>query len=186
MPVDAVCTIPSAECEATTKAYEYLSLAMNLKNQAVTQYINYNFNSIVEFDGVVYGASRDGLFTLDDAQTDNGAPIDAFFEFWIGDAGAINAKRIRALHFGLEANGNMTVEVTDDDGTSKVYDITIEKTSSPGLAGYTQHGVRIFVERTHIGRYWKLKMSNFDSSDFSVDRVDVTWNIMAGSKQRGR
>ena len=186
MAVDVVCNIPMAECEATAKAYEYLSIAMNLKNGAITQYTNYNFNSIVEHEGVIYGASKDGLFTLDDAQTDNGAPIDAYFEFWIGDAGAINVKRIRALHFGFEANGNMTVEVTDDDGTSKAYDITVEKTSTVGVAGYTQHGARVFIERTHIGRYWKLKMSNIDGSDFSIDRVDVTWNVMAGSKQRGR
>ena len=163
-----------------------LSIAMNLKNQALTQYTNYDFNSIVEHEGKVYGASESGLFTLDDASTDNGTAISAYFEFWIGDAGAINLKRIRALHFGFEANGNMTVEITDDDGTSKTYDITVEKTSTVGVAGYTQHGARVFIERTHIGRYWKAKVSNASGSDFSIDRIDVTWNIMAGTKQNGR
>jgi hypothetical protein len=78
------------------------------------------------------------------------------------------------------------VEITDDDGTSKTYDITVEKTSTVGVAGYTQHGARVFIERTHIGRYWKAKVSNASGSDFSIDRVDVTWNIMAGTKQNGR
>lgn len=163
-----------------------LSIAMNLKNQTITQYDNYDFNSIVEFEGKVYGASESGLFTLDDATTDNGTAIDAYFEFWIGDAVAINVKRIRALHFGLEANGDMTVEVTDDDGTGKVYDIEVEKTGVVGVAGYVQHGNRVFVERTHVGRYWKLKVATVDGNDFSVDRIDVTWNILAGTKQRGR
>lgn len=163
---------------------DYLTIAMNLKNQALTQYDNYNFNSIVEFEGKVHGASESGLFTLDDATTDNGTAIDAYFEFWIGDAGAINVKRIRALHFGLEANGAMTVEITDDDGTSKTYGITVEKTGAVGVGGYTQHGNRVFIERTHIGRYWKAKVSNASGSDFSIDRIDVTWNVMAGSKQR--
>jgi hypothetical protein len=153
---------------------------------AVTQYSNFNFNSIVQFKGKPYGSGDAGIFTLADAQTDNGLSIDAFFEFWIGDAGAINLKRIRALHFGFEANGNMAVEVTDDDGTSKVYDITVEKTGVVGVAGYTQHGNRVFIERTHIGRYWKLKVSNADGADFSIDRIDVTWNVLAGSKQNGR
>lgn len=163
-----------------------LSIVMNLKNQALTQYSNYDFNSIVEFEGKVYGASESGLFTLEDASTDNGTVIAAYFEFWIGDASAINMKRIRALHFGFEANGNMTVEITDDDGTSKTYGITVEKTDTVGVAGYTQHGARVFIERTHIGRYWKAKVSNTSGSDFSIDRVDVTWNIMAGTKQNGR
>ena len=186
MAVDVSCTFPEFTCAATTRGRDFLTLCVNTGNMAVTQYSNFNFNSIVQFGGKTYGSGDAGIFTLGDAQTDNGAEIPAFFEFWIGDAGAINVKRIRALHFGLEANGAMTVEVTDDDGVSKVYDITVEKTSVVGVAGYTQHGARVFIDRTHIGRYWKLKMSNFDSSDFSIDRIDVSWNVMAGSKQRGR
>ena len=162
----------------------YLTLCLNVNNMAVTQYSNFNFNSIVQFGGVTYAAGEGGIFSLDDAQTDNGVDIPAFFEFWIGDSGTLNAKRIRALHFGMEANGDMTVEVTDDDGTSIEYPITILKTETVGVAGYTQHGHRVFIQRTHKGRYWKLKMSNIDSSDFSIDRIDVTWTVL-GSKQSG-
>jgi len=184
MANDGTCLIPSATCEATAKGYDYLSLCMNVNNFTVTQYSNFNFNSIVQFQGVSYAANESGIFSLGNDQTDNGIDIPAFFEFWIGDSATLNLKRIRALHFGLEANGDMTVEVTDDDGTSKEYDITVLKTDTVGVAGYTQHGHRIFVERTHKGRYWKTKVSNVDGSDFSIDRIDVTWNIL-GTKQSG-
>jgi hypothetical protein len=163
---------------------DYLTLCMNVNNFAVTQYSNFDFNSMVQFNGTPYAAGTTGIFSLGNAQTDNTADIDAYFEFWIGDSGTLNLKRIRALHFGLEANGNTTVEITDDDGTSKTYDITILKPETVGVAGYTQHGHRIFVERTHKGRYWKTKVSNVDGADFSIDRIDVTWNVL-GSKQNG-
>ena len=185
MANDVTCVFPEWTCEATAKGLEYLTLCLNVNNMAVTQYSWFNFNSIVQFNGIPMASGENGIFTLADAQTDNGADIPAFFEFWIGDSGTLNVKRIRALHFGLEANGDMTVEVTDDDGASIEYPITILKTDVVGVAGYVQHGHRVFVERTHKGRYWKLKMSNVDSSDFSVDRVDVTWNVLAGSKQSG-
>lgn len=171
--------------EATARGRDFLTLCVNIGNTAVTQYSNFNFNSIVQFGGKTYGSGDAGIFILADSQTDNGLPIDAFFEFWIGDAGAINLKRIRALHFGFEANGNMYVEVTDDDGTAVEYPVTVLKTGTVGMAGYVQHGHRVFVQRTHKGRYWKLKVSNADGADFSIDRIDVTWNVMAGSKQSG-
>lgn len=157
---------------------DYLTIATNLKNQALTQYDNYNFNSIVEFEGKVYGASESGLFTLDDATTDNGAAIDAWFEFWIGDAGAINMKRIRAFHFGGEFTGGLQLEVVNDDGEVSNFDVSVS------LVGNQQHGVRVFATRNMMGRYWKMRVFNADGSDFSVDRIDVTWNVMAGTKQR--
>lgn len=156
-----------------------LSVCMNLKNRAFTQFTNYNFNSFCAFNGKIYGASSNGICELETGSKDISSNIDAFFEFYLGDVGAINLKRIRALHFGGEVSGDMTVEVQDDDGTSKTYTITTTKTSNQ------QHGMRVFVERTHKGRYWKLKVNNSSGSDFSVDRVDVTWNMLAGTKQEG-
>lgn len=147
---------------------------------ALTQYANYGFNSFAVFNGNVYGASEDGVFRLENGDTDNDASIDSFFEFWIGDVGAINIKRVRAIHIGGEFSGDLTATLTDDDGISQSFDIAVEKTTR-------QHcGARVFIPRTQTGRYWKLKIANQDGSHFAVDRIDVTWNIMAGSKQNGR
>lgn len=158
-----------------------LALRMNTRNLAITQFTNYDFNSFCVFNGKLYAASATGIYELDSAQKDGTSAISAFFEFYVGDIGAINLKRIRALHFAGEMNGSMevTVEEDDDTATSKTYDITTAKTSNE------QHGIRVFVDRTHKGRFWKLTVSNVNGSDFSVDSVHVTWNILAGTKQGG-
>ena len=178
MAVDVVCELLPLECEATTKSKEYLTLAVNVANMAVSQLSNYNFNSLVSFGGKSLAAGHDGIFLLDDGQLDGEAEIDSFFEFWVGDADVLNVKRIRAVHVGGEFGGDMELTVTDDDGLSQTYPVVVSKTANE------QHGVRVFVSRAHKGRYWKLRVANTDGADWSVDRVDVTWNVL-GSKQSG-
>jgi len=155
-----------------------LSIAMNVNNFAVTQYDNFNFNSFAEYGGKTYAAGTSGIMELDDSQTDNGSSIPAFFEFWIGDSGTLNQKRIRALHFGMESNGDLQLEIVNDDGEVSNFDVSV------GLTGNEQHGVRVFTSRNMLGRYWKLKIASDDGKDFSIDRIDVSWNVMAGTKQR--
>lgn len=155
-----------------------LTIAMNDETFAVTQYSNYPFNSIAYGENGIFGSSEDGIFKLEEGKLDNGEEIESFFEFWIGDLGVINVKRIRAIHFGGQFGGDVVATLTDDDGVSESFNVTIEKISGQ------RAGARVFIPRTQIGRYWKLKVAS--DSDFAVDRIDVTWNIMSGTKQNGR
>lgn len=150
-----------------------LTIAMNEHNYAVTQYgEEMVFNSFAANGADTYGANSSGIYKLDQTE-----PVDAFFEFWIGDAGALNIKKIRAIHFGGKFGEAITATLTDDDGVSQTFPVAIEKLSGQ------QHGARVFIPRTQTGRYWKLRI---DGRKFAIDRIDVTWNVLAGSKQNGR
>ena len=59
---------------ATTK----LTIALELKALAPTQYTNYGFNSMIMLGGTLIGANENGLFELD-GEDDNGTNIDAYF-----------------------------------------------------------------------------------------------------------
>ena len=51
----------------------------NLKGHATTQFMDFDFNSLVKFAGKYRAASAAGLFTLG-GDSDDGADIDASFE----------------------------------------------------------------------------------------------------------
>jgi len=46
-------------------------LAMNLKNFAITQYDNFDFNSFAEFNGLYLGAKEDGIYPLSGSKDQN-------------------------------------------------------------------------------------------------------------------
>ena len=101
-------------------------LAMNLKNFAVTEYENFDFNSFAEFNGIFLGAKEDGIYPLvgsDDQGTDIDAKITtgkAFIEHWrLRDlfsyglsGGQKRSKMARGIHSGYT---DFTLENSDGD-----------------------------------------------------------------------
>ena len=157
---------------------EYLTLATNLKNLAISQYTNYNFNSFCEINGVPIGLSEDGIYELDNAQDDDETNIDAFVELVRSDWGISNQKRIRKFHLGYESNGTLQFKVKTDEGTAETYSL------SPALSASKQGSSEVYGRRGQKGRYWEVEVTNTSGCDFSVDSINVTPTILT-SKPRG-
>jgi len=156
----------------------YLTLATNLKNLAITQHTNYNFNSFCEINGTPVGLSEDGIYELDNARNDDGSNIDAFVELVRSDCGISNQKRIRKFHLGYESNGTIQFKVKTDEGSAETYNL------SPTLSSNKQGSGEENGRRRQKGRYWEVKVANTSGCDFSVDSIHVTPTILT-SKPRG-
>jgi hypothetical protein len=144
-----------------------LSLCLNLKGSQLSQWQNYDFNSMAKIGGQYVGAGENGLMLLERGDFDNGAPIEAFFELATSDWGIPEQKRIRALYFGYESDGNLMVTVRDDDGNERSF------TLLPNHSANLQHGAKITGARDGKGRYWMVRVDNVNGSDFSVDSIQV-------------
>ena len=168
-------TLPLLEVAATSfrPEPEYLGLAMRLNNLAVSQYCRYDFYSMVKFGDMYLGAGEEGLFTLEDADTDDGVDIDAIIEFPTTDFGISHQKRIRSLHIGYETSGDITVTITCDEDNEKEY------TLAPINASNKQHGSKVKVNREQKGRYWTFKLENNGGADFSINMIEAIITILA-------
>ncbi|MEE4113546.1 MAG: hypothetical protein V2I40_12080 [Desulfobacteraceae bacterium] len=144
-----------------------LSLCLNLKGGQLSQWQNYDFNSMAKIGGQYVGAGESGLFTLDSGDFDSGMPIEAFFELATSDWGIPNQKRIRTLYFGYESDGNLMVTVRDDDGNERFF------TLAPNHSANLQHSAKVPGARDGKGRYWMIRVDNVNGSDFSVDSIHV-------------
>lgn len=146
------------------------TLSTNLKFQkATTQFTNFPFNSMCNFNGKQLGAGPAGLCEMGGG-TDAGVAISAYFEPVRSDWGMTNPKRVRFMYFGYECDGALTVTITGEDGKNSVATIPCKS------AGAQQH-CRVTVSRQVHGRYLAFKIGNTNGADFSIDAVDAMFIV---------
>jgi hypothetical protein len=143
-----------------------LVLDTNLQaNDATTQYLNCDFNAMVELQGKAFASSSLGLFMVG-GDSDNGADIDAYFEPVTTDFGIANRKRLAFVYLKFHAAGNLLLTVsTDEHPTPQVYTVTVP---APGL-----QEVRIPIDRGLTGVWWTFQIGNDDGANFTIDEIQV-------------
>ena len=146
---------------------DYLSLCLQLERLAVSQYANYNFNSMTRFNDQYLGANENGIFRLDNGHLDGTSQITAFFELMTSDWGIENQKRIRSIYVGYETNGQLSLKVKDDDENEREYIL------EPNHLDSLQHGAKLPGDRGGKGRYWMIRVDNINGADFSIDSIRI-------------
>lgn len=146
-----------------------LTIGINTKTSAAFQWTNFNFGSMAIFNGGPVAVNEDGLYTLFDADDDDGTDIDAFFELVTTNLGSVNTKVTRFMYFTSEVSGDLKVILTADEDESREFMLMAKKT------GQTQHRNRRVVGRRDVrGVFLMFRIDNTKGCDFSVDSIDVS------------
>ncbi|OEU67543.1 MAG: hypothetical protein BA863_12325 [Desulfovibrio sp. S3730MH75] len=165
-------TVPTPTVTMTGTFVPYSScmvvLDYALPKRATTQYIDYDFNSMVKFGDKYLGACDDGMFELD-GDTDNGDYIGAYFEPITTDFGINNPKKVRFMFLGYEAEGDLILTLGDNRS---------EKSFTVDSAMTGQQWRRITGSRSIRGRYLTFIISNVKGCDFGFDSIDVALTVM--------
>jgi hypothetical protein len=153
----------------------YVGIALNGASRAVTEYTNFDFNSLASFNGTLYGAGAAGLYRLQGAD-DAGTPIDAYLRTAMQRLAGGKSVRQAEAYIGFRANGELQLKVivsTRDTDTATtyvkkgyVYDL------EPAPRGSMQPG------RFKIGRglktvYGAYELRNVAGSDFALDVLEI-------------
>ena len=150
-----------------------LTLGVNLKRAAPYQWHMFDFNSMTMFNGVPIASNEEGIFSLFDADNDNGADIDAFFELPTSDLGVPNAKQMRRALVSLEASGMMVLKAQTDEQDEKGFRL------APKTIGQKQHKSHdVGMRRDQHGSYWMFRIENRNGCDFSVDNILLTVYVL--------
>ncbi len=162
---------PTATMTGTFVPYSSCMFVLDyaLQPRATTQYINYDFNSMVKFGDKYLGACDDGIFELD-GDTDNGDYIGAYFEPITTDFGISNPKKVRFIFLGYEAEGDLIATLSADEGNEQSYTVNSQKTG--------QQRRKVPTNRNMQGRYIMSRISNVLGCDFALDAMDVTVVVM--------
>lgn len=139
-------------------------LDTNLKaKSATTQYLSFNYDSMVKSGDRFLCASSDGLFELS-GTSDNEVDITSYFEPVTTDFGISNEKKLRCVYIGYEASGTLTLTVSTELGFSEV--VTIPASTSG------QKARKVTISRSVRGRYFTFQIKSV-GVDFSIDEIKV-------------
>jgi len=145
----------------------YDCVVINLTNRAVSKYTNYNFNSISKYGDIVLLASDNGIYIVD-GNTDNATNISSYIKTVRDDFGSKNLKNIPDAFIGI-SGGAMKIQTYQDNtaGTIQTLDST----------GTNIRNRRVKLSLNNLNRYWSIKLSNSNGSDFKIDSISLPVDI---------
>lgn len=154
-----------------------ISLDLNILENASGQFTNYDFASMVVFDGKLVLAGPAGIMEQDNSGTDNGTAITAWYKTGGTDFGSIRQKRLRKAYASYEAYGSgLTVGVYIDE--------TLAYTENLSPTNSVQESAKINGRRSGKGSTIAFKFSNISGADFSVNALEIT-PIILNTKPSG-
>jgi len=140
--------------------------AMNTETFETSNYLNFNFASLVSFADKPYGVTASGIFLLEGSD-DDGVQIDAEFLTGIEDFTDEDLKEMAQLY--LEYEGGNVVLRLFPDGQVRVREYPVERQSnSTGVKHARFKGARGLRSRS-----WQLGMKNLGGSDFTIDKLGL-------------
>ncbi len=145
-----------------------LTIAMNMQNNAPSQYVNMPFDSVAEFNGKTVFFGPGGVYE-EGGSDDAGTDISAWIDTPVHDFGSRNQKRVEAFDLGFETDGELVVTLTGDEDSATARQFVVE----PVKDGQVQQDHRQTLKRYKFekARYWKVRVANRDGSDFSIDHL---------------
>jgi len=134
----------------------------------ISEYNNFQFDSLTEYKGVLYGTSDAGLYAMG-ADTDAGQRITAEIASLMLDFGTSRQKRIRSAYLGYTSENEMVLKVRSVDN-GQLYEHWYK--ACPVTAIAPREG-RIHVGQGLRSRYWQFELTNVDGGDFEIDQLEM-------------
>jgi hypothetical protein len=153
---------------------DYHSLVLNLKNYALTEFDNYDFNSLCRFNGKSYGASSTKIYELDSGETDNGTLVDWNMKTPYLDLDQKFKNKLGYAWIGYKSNGNIVVTACLPDGTE--YEYPLEGVE------ITESGIKVKFGKGIRSKYLALELQSVDGSTMTLDAIRLP--LEKGTKVR--
>ncbi len=151
------------------------AIVMSLNNYGVTEYPNYNFNSLVQFNDVLLGANENGIYILS-GPDDLGVDIQANIESGLYDFredGDIKYPREGWLFY--RADGNLSLIIKCDEDAE--YETILEK------VGTHIKEIRAKFGKGIKARAFNFELKNVDGSDFDIQSLRILGEMIPSRKR---
>lgn len=145
----------------------YFGVSMNVKNQAVTEYDGFDFNSLARIAGNYYAARGDGVHLLS-GDKDGTLRIDAVIR--TGLLGSEKAyRRVERAFLALRNSGKLVLKtiVRDLDGNMRERWYETENTSD------TIRGIRMKLAKGVKSHFWQFELVNKAGADFEIESLEL-------------
>lgn len=140
---------------------------VNTTTKGLSEYTNFDFNSMTEINGKFYGANSDGIYELT-GDTDSGTDIQSIIRTGLSEFGTSRKKRISDVYIGYTSTKNLVLKVIYNQDNAKReawYELT-ERSDAHDTA-------RFKVGKGAKARYWGFELLNTGGTDFHLDEIEL-------------
>lgn len=138
---------------------------MNTKTLAVTQYVNFNYNSYTFFNGKYIALNKTGIYELGGSD-DNSSDIVASLKTGTIDTYGENINRLRDGYVTFRSDGDVLLKAVGDETNERIY--TVANSTSDLI-----HERRIKFQRGIKDRYFSFELSNVSGSSLDIDKLRI-------------
>lgn len=138
------------------------SWAINTRTNAITEYKNFNFNSVVPFGRKYVAADENGLYELNGARDLTANILSELAGGYLQINGA-KFTGFKAAYIAVIGQGSYLLKLIGGDGTCRVY----RAMSNPGLMT-----TKVDIGKGIRTRYIAWELVNEDGQDFDLDTIE--------------
>lgn len=144
---------------------------MNTKTLAVTQYVNFNYNSYTFFNGKYIALNKTGIYELG-GNDDNSDNIVASLKTGTIDTYGESVNRMEDAYLNFRSDGDVVLKTVGDETDERTY--TIVNSTSDLI-----HERRIKFEKKMTNsegiqnRYFSFELSNVSGSSLDIDKLRI-------------
>ena len=142
---------------------QYSGWVVNSHNFAVTEYLNYEFDSFAKIGGEYFAAGPEGLFKLHSADDDDGVEIDAVLRTGKLNVGNGHQSRVEHAYLGVESGGQLLMKTITGDEKVRWYRSSTPKAGLDNLRVKLGRGVK--------SAYWQFEVANIDGQDIEIENM---------------
>lgn len=160
----------------------YQTVVVNTRHFAVSEYVNFNFDSFCEFpEGNFLAAGPSGLMQLySTTGLDNGSRIDAELQFGTADFEEANIKNCPDGYINFRGNGSVEVDALVDERQDPASgqespDIYLIQ----GIADGRLRSYKFKMSRFRQGNNWRFSIKNYNGSSMDIDEVAVFYDVLS-------
>ena len=156
-------SIPAITLYAHAQSAIWEMISVNTKNNGLTNYSNYEYNSLCVMNDQVFGAKSDGIYLLE-GDDDDGEDIS-----WSLKTGKIDvenelSQRVRHIWFSRRSSGDLLLIVNDGENE---YEYPVTAYSE------TDDAVRVKLGKGIKSKYIQLELKNIGNEALRLDSFKV-------------
>lgn len=150
----------------------YECWVVNTKNLGLTEYLDFDFNSLVKHGDKYFASNEKGVFELT-GDTDEGFLIKAAIKTAIMDFDSEFQKKVPRIYIGLRNNGDVILKTITNETTERWYNLVANQTGMGKSRVRPPKGVR--------SAYWQFEFVNATGDDF--DLKEIQWLPIAKARR---
>lgn len=142
----------------------YECWVVNSKHFGLSEYLNFNFNSLVKHGDKYFGSSDDGVFELT-GDTDDAFLIKAGVKTPILDFNSEFQKKVPRIYVGLRNNGDVILKTITNENIERWYTLAANQ--------FGMGKGRVKVSKAVRSAYWQFEFVNATGDGF--DLKEIQW-----------